>query len=81
MAALFNAKEVRALIGAQHEVCRPRSADREEVLATGEEWTNGMAEMVALMSTSYRESLQESGHSKSCIVSGCGGTMAFHRRQ
>jgi hypothetical protein len=51
VAALFTAKEVRALIGAQHEVCTPRSADREEVLATGEEWTNGMAERVALMST------------------------------
>ena len=36
MAALFTAKEVRALIGAQREVCRPRSADREEVLATGD---------------------------------------------
>jgi hypothetical protein len=44
VAALFTAKEVRPLIDAQHEVCRPRSADQEEVLATGEEWTNGMAE-------------------------------------
>ena len=50
---MFTAKEVRALIGAQHEACGPRSADREEVLATGEEWTNGMAErVVAVMSTS-----------------------------
>ena len=62
----------------QTQVCR----DQEEVLATGgavEGRSRG--EGLAVMSASYQDHLHGSAPSKSCTVSGCGGTMRFHPQQ